>query len=202
MVGGAGPGDWATPGGATAQGSAVGTEGAIDGEGTTGPGDWATPGRTAGPGSAATPVASMLRGASATLGVAAICGASIAVGTSATLGGGVTALAAEVTTTDLVVGSVPVPLASWTLLSAPFWTLGLGAAGIIFSAAVVARVDVFPWALFIVSALTEAGGLNPGPRSIVNPAFSPPLALAPVPTEARFLDLAGLFFWSFPLVYL
>lgn len=120
MVGGAGPGDWATPGVAKAQGSAVGTEGAIDGEGTIGPGDWATPGSTAGPGSAAIPVASVVPGASATLGDTTICGASAAVGTPATLGGGVTALAAEVTTTDLVVGSVPVPLASRALLSAPF----------------------------------------------------------------------------------
>lgn len=113
MVGAAGPGDWATPGDATAQGMAADIVGAIDGEGIAGPGAWTTPRGTAGPRGAIAPAASMLLGASATLGATTILVASAAVGTCAIFGVCVTALAAEVGTADsIVVGLVPAPFAS------------------------------------------------------------------------------------------
>lgn len=203
MGGAAGPVAWTAPGCATAQGIAAGPGDTIDGKGAAGPGDWATIGDTAGPGATATPEASVVLGASTTLGAPITSGAPAAVGAPTTLGGGVTAQAAEVMPTDSLLALVPAPFTSWTLLSAPFRTLGLGAAGATSSATAVASLDASSWALFIVSILTGVGGLNPGPRSIVNPALNPVLALVPVPTEARFLGLVSLFFfWSFPLVYL
>lgn len=114
MGGTAGPGDW------TAQGIAAGPVDTIVGEGTIGPGDWAIIGDTAGTGDAVGPEASVVLGASTTLGAPTISGASTAVGPPGTLGGGVTAQAAEVTTTDSILASVPAPFTSRALLSAPF----------------------------------------------------------------------------------
>lgn len=113
------PGDWTVPGCATAQGIAVGPGDTIDGEGAAGPGDCATLGDTAGPRDATAPEASVVLEVSTTLGPPTISGASEAVRGPVTLGGGVTAQAAEVTTIDSILASVP-DFSSWTFLSAPF----------------------------------------------------------------------------------